>query len=332
MEIVSFAGPGRRRLGQLVSVPPAFVLSPVSGLLIPRFQVDLVNGTKRKRVDLGFDTGMEGAHLEVPASLARELGIVRTDSELFADASGISTASVGKVDWIGLTENPSCGVKSGKVIFRENAPLLIGNDFIRDIGASIRYGSQGPSIVCSSTGTEAGQYLPMFRVAIMNRGKIVNVEALFDTGWDGADLALPQSEAADLGLVAIGTQTARTHTGTVTFVQAKAERVSLRDLGQCYVNDAIVDIHPRGSPMDERGMAIIGEPFFKKTGGILGYDSEGAFYTCRAASGQQVRATRRSWFPIESILRELESDPALPWVAGGGLMALGLLAWLAFKK
>jgi hypothetical protein len=257
--------------------------------------------------------------------LARELGIIKTGVEQFVDASGVSYSSIGKIDWIGVAADQGCGVRSGKVIFHEGAPLLIGNDFIRDIGASIKYGSSGPALSCSSGEVNPGLHVPMFRISITNGGKVLNAEALFDTGWEGADLALPWTMAEELGLVVTGTTRARTHTGVVTYSQAKADRLGLRDFGECYINGAVVDIHPRGSSLNK---VIVGETFFEKTSGMLGYDEDGAFYSCR---GGEVRATRRSWIPLDELTHEIQSDPGLV-VVGAGLVVVGVLAWMVFKK
>lgn len=319
-----------KTLGQIFAPPVAgFIPSPFTGALIPVFPVDLTHRGRTERIQVGFDTGMTGTHLELPTSTAKRLGLTKIGTEEFVDAFGPNLSSVARIDQISVPGKSGCGVKSAKVIFHEGAPTLIGNDFIRDIGGSISYGRNGAGLTCAGKMPEPGLYLPKFRISITHQRKVLNVDALFDTGWETADLAVPASMADQLGLPIVGQKTASTHTGNVTFSQAKADRVGVRDLGQCYVNDAVVSIYPRGSSLDNLGYVIVGEPFFKRTGGRLGYDRDGAFFGCSAASGT-VRAIETEKVPLDFLVStSVLGIPTIAWVAGGLVAAVGLTALIA---
>jgi predicted aspartyl protease len=313
-----------KTMGQMPAPPIAgFIPSPITGALIPVFLVELTHRGRTEQIQVGFDTGMSGAHLEIPTSTANKLGLTAIDTEEFIDASGVHLSSVAHIDKISLPGKSGCFVPRAKVIFHDGAPTLIGNDFIRDIGGSIRYGSKGASLTCTGGIAEPGLHLPKFRISIVHRNKVLNVDALFDTGWETADVAMPASMADQLGLSIIGQKTASTHTGNVTLYQAKADKVGLSDLSQCFVNDAVVSIYPRGSSWDDLGHVVVGEPFFKRTGGTLGYDSDGAFFGCRASSGR-VRAIETEWVPIDYLVSTVMGVPAVVWIAGGLLVVVGL--------
>lgn len=276
---------GQIRLAQVAqpgySSNRKFAPSASLGAIIPRFPIEISHGDVQKRVDVGLDTGMWGAHIEMPTDLAEDLGLVAVDREVHTDASGSFRVNVAVIEKISVGE---CSVNKAKVIFFDDAPLLVGNPLVGDLGITVTYGEKGPTIKCSKT-SASGFYFPKFEVSLQNKSQLLSKQAIFDTGWETAALAVSQRTADKLGLVVIGKLTAQTHSGTVTHSTAKIERVTVKDLGQCHVDDALVVIHPRGSALDVLDYTIVGEPFFKKTGGMIGYDPEGAFFMC---SGSQV--------------------------------------------
>jgi len=290
------------------------VLSPYTSLIIPTFDVTLKNGSKTQTVNLGFDSGLDGAHIQMPSTMARSFGIVPIESRGGSDLTRSFTASTGRIERITVPGYSGCVLIGGTVLFYDGAPLLIGNDFIRDVGAEISYESDKPSLSCHGPSSgSSSRSLPIFPVSIINKGKTVTRDALFDTGAEGLDVDVPMSVAQELSLPSLSTRQFRTHTGTVTMIVSKTDRLALKDLPECYAGGASVGILPVQSPIQE---VIVGEEFFKKTGGKLGYDSQGAYFTCTAAGGRTARSSRFAIIPSDISLSFGPYGDIPPWVAG----------------
>ena len=240
---------------------------------ISTFEVELRHGTRSVRVMAGFDSGMAGAYLEIPSSLARELGIQRLATETLMDSSGSSLIGVGRIDGISIGGESGCSVRNVKTWFFEDAPILVGNDFMREVNAVVTYGAE-PSLSCKS-GAPAAEKDLRFRILIIpESGNPYATEAFFDTGWESSDLVVPPRVAKLLGLRPLGVEDSPTPTGTYRAPYARVPRVELALDRGCGVDDAKVKIF---SFLDR---IIIGESFFKKTGGTVGYGPGGAFYRC----------------------------------------------------
>jgi hypothetical protein len=302
----------RHRLGAAVS--------PYTLLVIPTFQVMIQNRGLTKTATVGFDTGLADAHLQMPTSLANSLGIVPTGTQNRSDATQTFVAQTGIVDSITVPGVSGCSVRNGKVLFFPNAPFLVGNNFIRDVGAEFTYESGTPELKCNPV-VKSSKTSPIFVVSMANKGRVQNASAFFDTGWEGTDIAVPYSVAYQLGLPALNTVTARTHTGSVSLIKSKMDRLAIQDLPACYVNGAEVDILPSNSPIQK---IIVGEGFMKKVNGQLGYDSQGAYFSCSAADGK-ARAIGEGLLPSDLFPIELLSEVD-PWLWGGvALLGLGVL-------
>lgn len=327
-------GDGKRSLGayrvsNIHQVPYKLgsVFSPYSLTIIPTFRVTLKNGGKTKTVDIGFDSGMPGTHIEMPSSLARELGIVSTSEELWSDLSKTSTASVGRIEQITAVDMPGCAVAAGKVIFREDFPLLIGNDFMRDTGAKITYENGRPSIRCDGPSADAnGLLVPVFPIFLVHNGKVIKGEALFDTGYTGG-VSVPKYIAEALGLPNLGTITGRAHVGDVTMTVSKVDRVGIRDVAGCHLDSARVDIVPPEAPLQN---VLVGEEFFKAVNGQLGYDAQGPYFSCASSPGIIARPSARVYVPAEVAQGSAwERSLPLSWILG--VAAAGILGFVAYE-
>lgn len=295
------------------------VVSPYTMLIIPTFEVTLQNKGRTKTASMGFDTGLSGAHIQMPTSVASSLGITPTGTQNRADATRTFVAQTGTIERITVPGVAGCSINNGKVLFFENAPLLIGNEYIRDVGAEFTYEGGVPSLKCAPV-VRSSKASPIFMVSMAHRGKAENASAFFDTGWEGTDIAVPWSIAYRLGLPALRTVTARTHTGTVTLVKSKMDRLALQDVPACYVNGADVDILPSNSPIQK---VIVGEGFMKKVGGRLGYDDQGPFFSCTGVDGKG-RPIGEGILPSD--LFPVDFSEVNPWLVGGlALLGLGLL-------
>lgn len=316
--------PARSRMGS--------VLSPYSLTLIPEFNITLKNGTKTQVAKVGFDSGMIGAHLQIPTYLARYLGIIATGSEGRLDATQAFRAQVGRIDRITAPGISGCALAGGKVLFYDGAPTLIGNDFIRDVGAEIRYEGGFQILSCAGPSPDTEHMaLPVFPVVLIHKGKVLKVDAAFDTGWERDDVAVPQSIAQQLGLQSLKTSTSRTHTGTVTLTLSELDRLGMQDLPQCYVDAAHVAILPPESPIQ---VVIVGEGFFNRVKGNLGYDQQGPYFSCAASQGIVARHVGTIVIPPEDIPVPESTGliPGVPssvsWILGGVVVAgvIGLVA------
>lgn len=301
-------------LGQVRLVTPRLgaVISPYTMMTIPTFEVTLTNGGRTKTATVGFDTGLEDAHVQIPTSLAKYLGVVGTGTEGRSDATKRFVSQTGTIDKISAG---GCSIENAKVLFFEDAPFLVGNDFIRDVGAEFTYESGVPGLKCSGTSQSRQIMSPIFAVSLIQAGKVHNASAFFDTGFSGADVVIPWSIATRLGLPTLKTTQADTHTGTVTLVKSKLDRLTLQGMSSCYVDDADVRILPASSPLQE---VIVGEGFFKKVNGRIGYDKQGALFSCGAAAGVVVR-------PIGEGIIPDEVRPAEP--GSGVTMDLSINRW-----
>lgn len=331
-KVVNLPHTTRGRLGQGF-LPPAMIPSPFTGMLIPVFSVTLSHRGRSRKADIGFDSGMNGAHLEMPTELADELGITAVSEQTAIDASGEHKVFKGRIDRISIPGQPNCAVDGATVIFFDDAPTLIGNDFIDDIGASISYGANGPRLTCSGSTQGQTRRLPKFPISIIHRGEVIPVEALFDTGWDGAEIAMPTALVERLRLPVVGSQKVRTHTQTLTIKQARADRIALRDLPGCHADEVLVDIMPKGSPFDMLNQVIVGEPFLKRTNGVVGYDSDGAFFSCAAHEGRKARAIKIEEIPVPLTYEPIYIlEEAGLWLLVGGLAAAGLVGYFIFGR
>lgn len=316
MQVVNIARP-RPRLG--------LIQSPYTAMFIPTFPVTLTNRGRSKTISVGFDTGLEGAHLQIPSSLAASLGIVPTGSEGRRDATQDFVAQKGTIEQISVPGSPGCVLNNGKVLFFDDAPTLIGNSFVQDLGADISYASGSPTFTCNVKQKSEDKVSPIFNMALTQKGKTINATAFFDTGFEGSDLAVPYSIAQQLGLPALSTNVARTHTGTVTLIRSRMDRLALADLPACYVNGANVDILPANSPIQR---LIVGEDFMKKIDGKIGYDQQGAYFSCNASKGAVARAVGEGIIPSDLIPEFL--NEVNPWAVGGAIiLGLGILGSIA---
>jgi predicted aspartyl protease len=297
-------------------------VSPYTMLVIPTFEVMLQNKGRTKTATVGFDTGLSGAHLQIPASVATYLGITPTGTENRSDATQTFVAQTGTIESITVPGMAGCSINNAKVLFFQNAPFLIGNDFIRDVGAEFTYVGGAPRLKCNPVARSMlAPKSPIFMVSMAHRGKVIDSSAFFDTGWEGTDIAVPWSIANQLGLPPLRTVTARTHTGTVTLVKSKMDRLALQDLPACYVNGADVDILPSNSPIQK---VIVGEGFMKKVNGRLGYDDQGAYFSCASADGK-ARAIGEGILPSDLFPIDRLSDVD-PYLLGGmAILGLGVL-------
>lgn len=307
--------------------PQLGAISPITLMMIPVFTVMLENKGKTKTAAVGFDTGLQNAHLQIPSSLASSLGILATGTENRSDATQDFVVQKGVIDKISAPGVSNCSLQNAKVLFFPDAPFLIGNDFISDVGADISYEGGSPQLTCDGPmQAQAGQprAVPIFSVALIHGGKSQTVSAFFDTGWEGTDIAIPWALAQQLGLPALKTITARTHTGTVTLTQSKLDRLALQEI-PCYVDGADVDILPIQSPIQR---VIVGEGFFKKIDGRIGYDSQGALFACGRSSAI-ARSTGTGIIPPEAFPID-RMDPNLPLLVGGAaILGLGVLVSVA---
>jgi len=308
------------------------VLSPYSLTLIPEFNITLKNGTNTHIAKVGFDSGMTGAHLQISSYLAHYLGIVATGSEDRQDATQVFRAQVGRIDRITAPGISGCTLAGGKVLFFDGAPLFIGNDFIRDVGAEISYEGGFQILSCAGPAPDTeNMSLPVFPVVLIHKGKVLKLDAAFDTGLERDDIAVPQSIAQQLGLPSLKTSTSRTHTGTVTLTLSKLDRLGMRDLPQCYVDFANVAILPPGSPIQ---IAIVGEGFFDRVKGKLGYDQQGPYFSCAASQGVVSRPVSTVVIPAKDIpIPESSSlipglPASVPWILGG-VVAAGVIGLVA---
>lgn len=300
------------------------VFSPYSLTVVPTFRVTLKNGIKTKTVDIGFDSGMPDTHIEMPTALANELGIIATSEETWADLSRSSVVSAGRIELITVSDRPGCSVAGGKVIFQKDAPLLIGNDFMRDTGAKITYENGKPSIRCDGPSADAkGLLVPVFPIFLVHNGRVIKTEALFDTGYQRG-VAMPQRMAQELGLPSLGTLTGWAHQGNATVTLSKVDRLGLQAVAGCHIGPANVDIFSPDAPIQS---VLVGEEFFKAVNGQLGYDAQGPYFSCASSPGIIARPSARVYVPAEVVKGAAwERSSPLTWILGiaaAGVLGLG---------
>jgi hypothetical protein len=221
----------------------------------------------------GFDSGMVGAALEIPSSLARSLGLEAVSTEILKDPSGQRTISVGRLKLLGIPGRPDCALKSVKTWFFPQAPVLVGDSFMREIGAVVSYG-EIPKLECSGAAPARADGPLMFPVLISNGGKTLEVNAFFDTAWESSDLVVPARAALALGIRVTSREDAPAPSGSYNAPVGRVDRLALADAPRCAVNGARVKI------LDFLDRVIVGESFFKKTGSSVGYDQAGPVYRC----------------------------------------------------
>lgn len=312
---------------------------PHLGVIMPRFELTLTNGQRTKTEIMGFDTGLEVSHIQIPTSLAEFLGVVATGTKRMSDATQTIIVKTGTIEKITVSGKAGCSIESAKVIFYKEAPSLVGNNFIQDVGAEFAYENGIPKVKCSGPSQSRPVMLPIFVISMIHQGKVHNTPALFDTGWEGTDVAVPWSIAKEMGLPILNTTQGITHTGTVTLVQSKLDRLTLQQIPHCYVDGADVDILPESSPIQK---VIVGEGFFKKINGRIGYDTQGAFFSCGAASGRAVRpadeaagmiARPSGEGMIPDEVRITMGSDINPWLLTiGGLAGAGAIAYFVWPK
>lgn len=283
---------GQARLGQGPSPSVPLMVSPYIPFIIPSFDVTIKNRGISKTVKVSFDTGLEFAHLQLPLDIARELGVLPTRTEMAADASKTFIVKIGQIDSISIAGIKECAVINPDVVFYDKAPILIGNKFINDIGATISYVNGVPTLSCDLRQKPNGVSSPTFAIVLTNDGREVEYEAIFDTGFTGY-LIVPSQVELNMGLTTHQTEKARTHTGTVDLKVAKAKRMVVKGLPYCPIDDFDVHIAPFTSPIRS---VIVGEAFFKEVDGALGYDTKGAFFTC-GGSQDIARAVGDAFIP-----------------------------------
>jgi hypothetical protein len=272
-----FLGQATLAQGPAPSVP--LMVSPYSPLIIPSFDVTIKNKGVSKTLKVNFDTGLGYAHLQLPSTVARELGVTPTGSELFSDASKTFFAKTGRIDSLLISGNKECIVANPTVVFYDNAPLMIGNKFINDIGAKISYVDGVPKIYCDLSQKPNGVSSPTFVIVLTNDGISREYDAVFDTGFSSI-LSVPALVGWDLNLEPYKTEKARTHTGTVDLKVAKVKQMVVKGLPSCPINDFEIHIMPPSSPIKS---LVVGEEFFEKVNGTLGYDTKGAFFSCQGS-------------------------------------------------
>jgi hypothetical protein len=248
-------------------------ISPIS-----TFEVELRHGGRSKRVSAGFDSGMVGAALEIPSSLARSLGLEAVSTEILKDPSGRHTISVGRLEELGIPGRSDCVVQNAKTWFFEGAPILVGDFFMREIGAIVSYGKV-PTLECSGPSSGRAPGPLMFPVTISNRGRTIEVDAFFDTAWESSDLVVPPRLAQEIGLEATERESAPSPTGSYSAPVGRVDLLALADVPACAVSGA------RTKVLDFLGRVIVGEAFFKKTGSSVGYDQTGPVFRCGEAGG-----------------------------------------------
>lgn len=293
------------------------IISHYSNALIPTFLIKLTHGGKSKTVVAGFDTGLEGADIEIPSSMAYELGISVQTTMVASDSTMTFNQSIGTIDEISVPSVSNCVLRPGIVSFFNGATqVLIGINFLKALGAEIAY--QGtPTLTCRgySAGTEQ-MIAPSFAITLVQGQKVLNTTALFDTGFT-SDLLVTAQVAQMMGLRATGIQQAKTHTGTVGLGIAKLDRLSLKDIPQCNLTDVDVRIQSASSPLQD---ILVGEGFIEKVGGRIGYDRQGALFSCENAKGMIARPIAIT--RVASNLIPLAITPQL-WLFLGAIGLIG---------
>lgn len=298
-------------------------LKQLGDAIIPKFEILIKNGTKTKTVLAGFDTGMQGSDIEMPTSMAMELGITQISLAKATDASMSFDLKQGIADEVSVPASSGCTLKKAMVGFFDGAAeVLIGNNFLASLGAEISYESGKPALVC--TGMAGGGLLsPAFSMNLIQGQKVLTVPAYFDTGFS-SDIAIPQSTAAQLGIPVTGAIDAKTHTGVIHLGTGKMDRLGLRDLPNCFSTGVSVVVIPPDGPLQN---ILVGESFIEKVGGRVGYDAQGAYFACKS-SPTKARAVAFARIASGNLFLTEEMGQAIAWGLGAFCVVLGAF-WLA---
>lgn len=246
------------------------------GLRIPTVDVSLVHAGRRVRVAAGVDSGLEGFDVLVSRARARELDVAVTGRRVVAIATGEDlVVGTGEIDRVEVAGKPACALSIAQAGILDETETYIGPSFMQAVGMTVEYGAGGPSVRCTGAQPRLDHH-PVFPIYLVHRGRIMDVDAVFDTGFEGM-VAVPEDAVDALGLVREGEIDIRHHGGITTVPFTSLDRVGMKAVPQCWASQ----VAP--VPIQSPRLAVVGEGFLRTVNGIVGYDLQGAYFTCEAA-------------------------------------------------
>jgi hypothetical protein len=243
--------------------------SPVNGIHpLASVVLELVHNGRVRGINAGLDSGMGGAHLEIPTTLAAELGLRKNGSMVLDDPSGRRMVDVATLDRVRIG---SCSLDRVTVLYFDGAPVLIGDDLMRALGLIVTYWPEGVRVNCAGSRSSGAVRFPL---VLTHHGRRREVDGWFDTAWESSDLAVPRVLAEEMSLEVMGVESAPAPGGAYEAPVSTIDRIDMRDVPGCGVENAKVKILPAGR-------VIVGEPFLRKTTSTVGYGPSGPVYGCR---------------------------------------------------
>lgn len=122
----------------------------LGALLIPKFDVILTHQGKSIKTTAGFDSGNESIAIIYP-SVAQQLGLplLRTIQIV---GVGSKQGYTSRIDQIRLADSPTCFTNNADVTILDigdpRFEVLIGDPFLKAIGADIQFRETGSALIC----------------------------------------------------------------------------------------------------------------------------------------------------------------------------------------
>jgi hypothetical protein len=135
------------------AVPAGFIISPITSAFIPTFPIILTHKGKSITTTGGFDTGVTGVAMNIPASMAAQLGL--TDQGSFDTNTWAGSISMHKstIDQIQVAGS-KCAMRNAAITYGGDwTTPLVGNLFFNSMGGSIEYTDNGPVYNCTGGDT-----------------------------------------------------------------------------------------------------------------------------------------------------------------------------------
>lgn len=295
--------------------PGTTMMSPITGNLIPVFDVTLTHGRMSITTKAGFDTGNMASACSIPLEMVARLGLSARYPRTIRTPSGIENSYDSVIDKISIPGKPDCFMENATVILGGVNTPLIGSSFLDAVGATIDYSQGAPKFNCtrSGKGDTSGYVFPF---TIVQKGEAFNMDLLVDTGGEFGFI-IPASDLPS-GFKSNPTTPIITSSGTMTkdtALETTIDGIFLRDNSACNVHGikGVITKHDMGAP-------IIGEEFLKAVKATVRYADGGMYLKCGGSNKEVFSSTKASILP--RFLKGKAEDYVIPMVIAVGFVAL----------
>jgi len=122
------------------------------GTVIPRFNAKLFYKGKSIPIIAGVDTGATRIYVLVSPTAAEKLGLPKKAAgRVGVVGGGTAPAFESELDRVEIEDIPACAINKPKTIIAtpiSEVDVLIGEDYLKALGAKIEYTDKGPALSC----------------------------------------------------------------------------------------------------------------------------------------------------------------------------------------